>query len=180
MHWSFWIAPKWRGISIFFICIVLFVGLLLARFLLEGKHHTQLQFAQTAWQQAIHQQKIAQQQYDLWDEKKTWIQQGLHYRVAANTPVLPEQVKDWQASCPHRKLRFELEEVEAPSSWHDKATQAVHRLQLRFWVQDEDDLSRAWLEKKRLPCLMIIQSAQLSLAEEGGIWVEEDIVCVQF
>jgi hypothetical protein len=180
MHWSFWFAAKWRGMSCFFLSLVGLLGLLLTGWWREEGLNTQLQQAKNALQHALSQQKAAQQRYDSWHKNKDQLQLGLPYIERPNSPLLAGLLQTWQEAHPQQQLKFELEALNAPSPWHHPTIKHINHLHLRFWVPDEAALSQAWLEKKAWPCLSIVYTAQLARAEEGGIWVEEELVCVQF
>lgn len=180
MHWTFWFAAKWRGISILLLSIGLLLGLIILRWQGGETLFAQLQLAQSTLRQLQQQHVTAQQQYDLWQAQKSSLQKGGQYMINPSLPTLAGMLQTWQETQPERALRVELEPVELPSDWHTPATKVIHRLQLRFWVHDEADLSNAWRERNALPCMPLMQSAQLFRAEEGGLWVEEEIVCVQF
>jgi hypothetical protein len=180
MHWSFWFAAKWRGISCFLLSFLGLIGVIIAGWWSERGLNTQLQQAKIDLQHALYQQKIAQQQRECWQANKSQLQTGLPYIVTANSPLLAGVLQTWQETHPQRQIRFELDTLKAPSRWHSKTPKHIDQLHLRFWVQDEEALSQAWFEKKSWPCLSIVHTAQLSRAEEGGIWVEEESVCVQF
>jgi hypothetical protein len=143
--------------------------------------HEQLAIAQKKMQEIKNQQRIKQQQYRFWQHNKIQLQQGLPFIIQnKHHSSLTQWLQNWQENNPQRQIRFESSIIKSPSLWHSHGAQRVHRLQMQYWVSDEYDLSRFWLEKRIWPCLAIVYLAQLSRAEPDGLWIEEESVCVQF
>lgn len=180
MSWSFWFAAQWRGVSVFVISVAAGMALL-------WLYHNQLQQGEEKLhelEQALlktqQQQQQSRQQYTAWQQNKATLQRWKAYIAPAKPEKLEGVLQRWQEEKPERQLQFVLEAIEAPSVWHAAFTRSVVHLQLRFRVQNEEDLSDVWQEKAALPCLAITHDARLSRAAEGGIWVEEDCVCAQY
>lgn len=180
MHWSIWFCAKYRAVSLFLMSILLLLALLIGRYVQSTIWHEELMLAQAQLRNTLLEKKRKKEELMIWLSKKSQVQKGLIYIISGKSSEMKSILKHWQTTYPQRKVRFNVEKIGVPSNWHHTMARLVYRYSLRFWVQDEADLLQAWQEKKRFPCLQVTENITINRATEGGVWIEEQAVCVQF
>lgn len=178
---SFLFAKKYRGMTLLAIICLLVIGISIALLCVVSVLDEKRAIAQNSLVKAKNDALAVEAQYRLWQQNKAMLQQGLFY-IALNAPQdIKTALKAWQKEVPQRKLRYHVEKNHEDRRWHSPKVRMVHQVVLGFWAKDEEDLSSIWIDKKKhLPCLTLTTDLRLSRAEEAGIDVEEELVCVQF
>lgn len=181
LDWSFWFAKKHRGITLLGMICLLVLGISISLLWVVSTLDEKRMMAQNSLVKAKNEALEAESQYRLWQQNKTMLQQGLFYIASNAHQDIKTALKAWQKEVPQRKLRYHVENNQEDTRWHATKVRMVYQVVLGFWAEDEEDLSSIWIDKKKhLPCLTITTDLRLSRAEEAGIDVEEELVCVQF